>query len=101
MQAQKGGDERGVGVLHVLRAAAVVVAVLLDELKRIGVPVGAQSLDHVDVAEKEHRLFSGLACRMNANDEILLAWIGAEQVHVFGREAGIEKALLHGRRLRR
>ncbi len=55
MQTQKGGDQRGVGLLHVLRAAAVEVAVLLDELEGIGVPVGGQSLDHVDVAEKEDR----------------------------------------------
>ena len=56
VQAQEGGDQGGVGVLHVLGAAPVEVAVLLDKLKRIGVPVGAQGLDHVHVAEEEHGL---------------------------------------------
>ena len=96
MQAQESGDQRGVGVLHVLRAAAVVVAVLLDELEGIGVPVGAQSLHHVNVAEEEHRLFRGRACGADADHEVLLVRVGAEQVHIVGRESGVEKALLHG-----
>ncbi len=53
MQAQKGSHQRGVGVLHVLRAAPVVVAVLLDKLEGIGGPVGGQGLDDIHVAEKE------------------------------------------------
>ena len=96
MQAEERGHQRGVGVLHVLRAAAVEVAVLLDELKRIGMPVGAQRLDHVDVAEKEDGLFLRGLGGANADDQVLLVRVGAEQLHVFGRKAGIEEALLHG-----
>ena len=63
VKAQEGEDQRGVGVLHVLRAAAVEVAVLLDKLKGIGVPVGGERLDHVDVAEEEDGLFRRWARR--------------------------------------
>src|SRR5207248_899186 len=39
----------GIAILHILRAAAVEVAVLLDELEGIGAPVLAPRLDHVEV----------------------------------------------------
>ena len=91
-------DERSVGILHILRAAPVVIAVLLNELERIGVPIGAQSLHNVNVAKKQDRLFGGLACGANAHHEILFTRVRPEQAHVLRREAGIQEALLHGDR---
>jgi hypothetical protein len=50
MNLQKCPHQRGIGVFHILRATAVKVAVLFNELKRLGGPVGAESLDYVHVA---------------------------------------------------
>ncbi len=97
MQAQESLHQRGVGVLHVLRATAVEIAVLLDELKRVGGPIGAQSLDHVYVAKKKDGLFCRRSGSAEADYEILLALIGPEQANVLGRETSVEEAPLHGR----
>ena len=96
MEAEKGSHDGRVGILHVLRAAAIVVAALLNKLEGIGVPVGAEGLDHVHVAEEEDRFLGWLARGAKADDEVLLARIGTQQVNVFGRKAGVEEALLHG-----
>ncbi len=95
MEAQEAGHEDGVGLLHILRAAAVVVAVLLDELEGIGGPVAAQGFNDVEVAEEEDGLFSGRALGADADNEVLLFGVGADQLHIVWRKAGIEKALLH------
>ena len=58
VQAQKCGDQRGVGVFHVLGAAPIEVAALLHELERIGVPVGAQSLHDIDDGRETGRAFA-------------------------------------------
>ncbi len=39
----------------------------------------------------------GVPAARDAHDEVHLAGIGSEQVHVVGRKTGIEEALLHGR----
>ena len=94
-QAQKGLHQRGVGVLHVLGATPVKISVLLDKLKWIGGPVRAESLHHVHMAKKEDRLLCGRACRAETHNEILLAFIGAQQANVLGRKSRIEEAALH------
>ena len=96
MKAQERPYQRGVGLLHVLRAAAVIVAVLLNKLEGIGVPVGGQGLDNIDVAEKQHRLFRRGRGGADADHEVLFLRVRAEQVNVIRREACIEKTLLHG-----
>jgi hypothetical protein len=63
----------------------------------VGRPVGAQCLDYIHVAEEEDGFFSGCTGGAEADDEVLLALIGTEQVYVFGGKAGIEEELLHGR----
>src|SRR5580658_4891171 len=97
MQAQKSLNQRGVGVLHVLRAAAVKVAVFLDKLERIGRPVRAQGLHHVNVAKKEDRLFSRRALGAIADNKVHLVCIGTDEMHVSFRESRIEKAHLERR----
>ena len=95
VQAQEGRDEGGVGVFHVLGAAAVVVAVLLVELEGVRVPVGGEGLDDVHVAEEEDGFGAGAAG--DADDEVHFAGVGAEEMDVRGGETGVEEALLHGR----
>ena len=49
-------DHDRVAVFHVLGAAAVVVAVLLHELKRVGGPVFAAGFDYVEMSDQKKRL---------------------------------------------
>ena len=97
MQAQESFDQRGVGVLHVLRATPVDIAVLLNELKGIGGPIGAQRLHHVYVAEEKNGLVGGRSGSAEADNEILFAFIRAEEMDVFGRKSCIEEEAFHGR----
>ena len=97
MQAKKHLDQGSVGILHILRSAAVEVAVLLHKLEGIGRPVRAQRLHHVHVAEKEDGLFRGCARGANADHEILLVRVWAQQMYVFRREPRVKKAPLHSR----
>jgi len=97
VQAQKGGHKGSVGVLHILRAAAVVVAILFDKLKGIGVPVGAERLHHVHVTEKEDRLLRGLTGGTQADDEVLFARIWPQQMHVLRRKSCVKEPLPHRR----
>ena len=94
VQAEEGFDQDGVGLLHVLGAAAVVVAVFGYELEGIGGPVVAACFNHIQVADEEDRLLAAGA--VITHDKILLAIIGAEQLHVRGGKAGVKKSLLHG-----
>ena len=95
LQAEEGLDQDGVGLLHVLGAAAVEVAVFLgDELEGIGGPVVAARFDDVEMADEQDGLLA--ACAVVAHDEVLLAVVGAEQLHVRGGKAGVEETLLHG-----
>ena len=87
-------DHDGVAVFHVLRAAAVEVAVLLDELKGIGRPVFAARFDHVEMPDQQHRLV--LAAAVQAHDEVLLAVVRAQDLDVALGKSGVAKALRHG-----
>ena len=84
----------GVAVLHVLRAAAVVVAVFLHELKRIGGPVFAPRLDHVEMSDQQHRFV--LAAAVQPDDQVLLAIVRPQDLHVAVGKSGVAKALRHG-----
>ncbi len=101
VQPQKRLHQRGVGVLHVLRPPAVVVAILLDKLEWIGRPIGAQSLHDIHVAQKQHRLLGWGSTRAEAYHQILLARIRPQQMHIGSRKSSVEKSLLHGRGRRR
>ena len=85
----------GVAILHVARAAAVVVAVLLDELKRIGRPILAPRFYHVEMADQQDWLV--LARPMQADHHVLLLVICVRTQHlnVAVGESGIVKALGH------
>src|SRR6202034_30306 len=94
VEADKGRNQHGVGVFHVLGAAPVVVAVLLDELEGIGGPVFAAGFDYIFVADEEDgRVGSGTVI---ADDEVFFAVIRAAEEDVACGKAGVEEALLHG-----
>ena len=95
MQTQKRRHQRGVGVLHVLRATAVKITVLLNELKRIGGPIGAQSLHHVHVAEEKNGLFGRRSGSAETDNEILFALVGPQQVNILRRESRVKEEALH------
>jgi len=93
MEPQKCPDKSGIRFLHVLRATAVEVAVLLDELKRICMPVARQSFYYVEMAKKEDGLFASRRSRGDAHNQIHLVRIWAKKMHILRREACINKKL--------
>ncbi len=93
LEANQRGDEDGVAAFHVLRAAAVEVAVLLDEFEGVDGPVFAAGFDHVQVPDEEDGLLRAGAAK--ARDHVAFALVGAEHVHVGGGEARVAQALGH------
>jgi hypothetical protein len=70
-------------------AAGVVVAVLLDQLERVALPVVALGLHHVDVRQQQHRLERGGCTGIHRHDPALLRMLGhGEQGDPVFREAG-------------
>ncbi len=51
LETNEVGDQDRVVVLHVLGAAAVEVAVALDQLEGVGVPLGLGRFDDVEMAD--------------------------------------------------
>ena len=98
-QADEIDDHDCVIDFHVLRAAAVIISILLDKFERICRPVLGTRFHDVQVANNEDRLFRASA--PVADYEILLAIIGTENLHVSSGKAGVEQTLLHGFRGRR
>ena len=99
LQSNEIGDHDGIAGLHVLRAATVVVAVLLDELKRIGGPVLGSRFDHVEVADDENRPQPPTRLAAIAGDQVALPLVGPHHGDIGRGESGIEQSLRH--RLRR
>src|SRR5580693_1259883 len=66
LQAKKGRDQKRVAILDVSCAAAVKVAVLLDELERVDRPVLAARFDDVQMAYEQQRFLRARA--VNARD---------------------------------
>src|SRR5208282_5000951 len=85
---------QSVALFHVLRAAAVEVTVLLDELKWIGRPVFAPRLDDIQVANEENRLL--LPTAMEALLKVFLALVGTGDAHVLLGKARGKESLCHG-----
>ena len=93
LETDEGRDDVGVGILHVLGAAAVEVAILLDEGVGIGGPVGAAGFDYVFMADDEDGLELGAGRAAITDDEVLLAVVGAGEDEVPGSEASLEQFL--------
>ena len=93
--ANEARDGNRIAVLHVLCSAAIVVAVLLDELEGIGAPVLAPRFHHIQVPDDE----DGLALRSRltaiAGDHVALAIIRTEHGNVRRRKSCIQQALFH------
>src|SRR3954471_10893215 len=85
LQADQVGDELRCHRLVVAGAAAVEEAVLLDEGERIHRPVLALGFDDVEVGEEEERPVRAGAAE--AEDQVALARIRSDDLHVRGREA--------------
>ena len=73
LQTDQRGRDGGILILHVRRAAAVEIAVLLGELERRQGPVLGLRLDHVHVADPHHGL--ALALAVDAHDDVDLMGI--------------------------
>src|SRR4029077_363384 len=92
--ANEIGDQKRVALFHVVGATPIKVAVFFDELKRIGRPVFAASLNDVEVTEEQDRL--ALAGAMNASDKIFLAIGRSGDDHVAAGESRVAKTPGHG-----
>src|SRR5579872_5570701 len=71
LHANEVGDEDRVSLLHIVGAAPVEVAILLNKFKGIGRPVLAPRFDDVKMANEQDRLV--LPSPMNARDKILFS----------------------------
>ena len=96
--ADEVGYRDGIAVLHVLRAATVEVAVLLDELERIGAPILALRLNDVQMSDNQNG-FQFRPCRAAiSRHHVALAIIRTQHNHVRLRKSCIEQPLRHGLR---
>src|SRR5579863_7085358 len=91
LQPHKGGDQDGVIALHVLRAAAVKITVLLAEFERVEGPIRTQRFDYVEVAEEQDRregVFAAIT-----DDQVAFARRRCENVDVtFRKSRGAESS---------
>ena len=94
LKADQRGEHNGIAALHILRAAAVIEAVLLDEAEGISSPVLAMSFHYIEVADEQQGFI--FPCSAQPNDEILLAVVRAKNLHIGLGKTGIAKALRHG-----
>ncbi len=93
VETDQGCDEDRVGGFHVLRAAAVEVAIALEKLERVDRPILAARFDNVDVADQKDRAMRSGAAQ--AGDHVSFARIWAEDLHVAGRKSSLAQALRH------
>src|SRR5208282_6131993 len=80
LKADQSGGHNGIAALHVLRAAAVIEAVLLNEAEGIGSPVFAMGFHYVEVADQQQRFM--FPCSAEPNDKILLAVVRPENLYI-------------------
>ena len=99
LHADERGHHDGVAVLHVLRAAAVEIAVFFDELEGIGSPVLAPGLHHVEVPDQQDRLM--LSRTPQPDHQIFLPGIRPENGDIAVRKTGGPQPRCHGLRGRR
>src|SRR5580658_6357390 len=53
LKADQRGEHNGIAALHILRAAAVIEAVLLDEAEGISSPVLAMCFHYIEVSDEQ------------------------------------------------
>ncbi len=92
----KIGYRDGVAVLHVLGAAAIEIAVFLDELEGVGAPVLALRLDHVQVSDDQDRFQFRTCLAAISGHHVALAIVGPQHDHVRLGKSRIEQTLRHG-----
>ena len=91
LEADERRHQNRIVHLHVLRAAAVEVAVFLDELKGIGGPVVALRLDDVEVADDEDGLVGSGSPQ--ASDHVAFGIVWPEHLNVRGGKSGVLQTL--------
>src|SRR5579864_4660818 len=94
LKTKQSGDHDGVTIFHVLSAASVEISVLLDELERVGSPVLAARLNHVEMSNEQDRFVRTRS--VQAHDQVLLSIIRADDLNVSIGKAPIAEALRHG-----
>ena len=92
--ANQRRDHDGVATFHVLGAAAIKVAVLLDKLEWVRSPVLAPGFDHVEMSNQQHRLV--LARTVQARNYVFLAIIRAKNMDIAVGKSRISEPLRHG-----
>src|SRR2546430_884718 len=92
-QADEIGNQDGIAFLHVFCAAAVEVAVFLDEFERIGGPVRSERFDDIKVPdEKDGLTFSGPT---KTRDEIFLPFVRPGDLDIAFGEASVAQTFGH------
>src|ERR1017187_10316465 len=94
LHAREGGNEVGVVALHVGGAAAVEIAILLEEDEGVEGPVGAAGFDDIEVSEERDGARGARA--VQADHEVALTGDGGEDLDVALRESGGAEAGGHG-----
>src|SRR5580704_6302369 len=89
LHANEVGDEDRVSLLHIVGAAPVEVAILLNKFKGIGRPVLTPCFDDVKMANEQDRLV--LPSPVNARDEVLLPIIRSIDDDVVAGKSRIAK----------
>src|SRR5207302_8465610 len=92
-QAHAIGNQDVVALLQVFRAAAVEVAVFLDEFEGIGAPVRSERLDDIKMPDEEYVLaFSGSA---KTRHEVVFAFARPGYLDIPRLEAPVAQTLGH------
>src|SRR5579864_9235003 len=69
LETKQSRNQDGIAIFHVLSATAVKIAVFLDELERIGSPILAACLDHVEMSNEQDRFVRTRS--VQAHDQVL------------------------------
>ena len=101
LQTNEIGDGNGIGFLHVLGAAPIEIAVLFHEFERIGGPILAPRLDHVEVTDDQNGARRRAGPSPIAGNQISLTVIGPEDDNIGCGKPSVEQSLRHGLRSRR
>ena len=88
-------DHGCIGLLHILRAAAIEVPILLDQLKWIGRPIGSLRFNHVDVPNDQDRSKRRAGAPAIPCNHIALALVGPKHDDIGSRKASLQQPFSH------
>ena len=93
-QAYQRCEHDRIAVLHVRGAAAVIKAILLDEMEWVRAPVLTTGFDHIEMSHEKHR--PSLARAVKPQYQVLLSWIIANDGDITVRKASGAQSLRDG-----